>query len=84
MPDRACAAGAAGYGRAVPSRPPRAALVVLLGVLVLFVGVIAQLAVTDGLAETLWVVVSIVGALLIVLGIALLVRRGNRLRPPED
>jgi uncharacterized membrane protein HdeD (DUF308 family) len=58
--------------------------VVLLGVLVLFVGVIAQLAVTDGLAETIWVCVSVVGALLIVLGIALLIRRANRLRPPED
>ena len=47
----------------MPARPPRAVLVVLLGVLVLFVGVIAQLAVTDGLAETIWVLVSIVGAL---------------------
>jgi uncharacterized membrane protein HdeD (DUF308 family) len=68
----------------VPARPPRAVLVVLAGVLVLFVGVIAQLAVTDGLAETIWVLVSIVGALLIVLGIVLLVRHANRLRPPEE
>jgi uncharacterized membrane protein HdeD (DUF308 family) len=69
----------------VPARPPRGPVaVLLLGVLVLFVGVIAQLAVTDGLAETLWVVVSIVGALLVVLGIVLLVRRADRQRPPED
>jgi hypothetical protein len=65
-----------------PSRPGVALL--LAGVLVLFVGVIAQLSVTDGLATTLWVVVSIVGAFGIVGGIAVLVRHHARTHPPED
>lgn len=65
-----------------PSRPGVALL--LGGVLILFVGVIAQLAVTDGLAETLWVAVSIVGAVVIVIGIGVLIRHGARLGPPED
>lgn len=65
-----------------PSRPGVALL--LGGVLILFVGVIAQLAVTDGLAETLWVADSIVGAIVIVAGIVVLVRHGARLGPPED
>ena len=65
-----------------PSRPGVALL--LDGVLVLFVGVIAQLAVTDGLAETLWVVVSIVGAIGIVAGVTVLVRHAGANRPPED
>ena len=65
-----------------PSRPGVALL--LAGVLVLFVGVIAQLAVTDGLAETLWVVVSIVGAIGIVAGVTVLVRHAGANRPPED
>ena len=66
-------------------RPSRSGVVLLLaGVLVLFVGVIAQLAVTDGLAETLWVVVSIIGAVGIVAGVTVLVRRANADRPPED
>lgn len=66
-------------------RPSRAGVALLLaGVLVLFVGVIAQLAVTDGLAETLWVVVSIVGAIGIVAGVAVLVRHASTNRPPED
>ena len=65
--------------------PSRAGVALLLaGVLVLFVGVIAQLAVTDGLAETLWVVVSIVGAIGIVGGVVLLVRHAARTHPPED
>ena len=55
-----------------PSRPGVALL--LSGVAVLFIGVVAQLAVTDGLAEVLWVVVSVVGILLAAAGIALLVR----------
>lgn len=66
-------------------RPSRAGVALLLaGVLVLFVGVIAQLAVTDGLAETLWVVVSIVGAIGIVAGVAVLIRHASTNRPPED
>ena len=66
-------------------RPSRLGVAVLLGgVLVLFVSVIAQLAVTDGLAETLWVAVSIVGAILILIGIVVLVRHHARLGPPED
>ncbi len=65
-----------------PSRPGVALL--LGGVLILFVGVIAQLAVTDGLAETLWVAVSIVGAIVIVAGIVVLIRHSARLGPPED
>ena len=66
-------------------RPSRPGVVLLLaGVLVLFVGVIAQLAVTDGLAETLWVVVSIIGAVGIVAGVTVLVRHANAHRPPED
>ena len=66
-------------------RPSRAGVALLLaGVLVLFVSVIAQLAVTDGLAETLWVVVSIVGAVGIVAGVTVLVRHANANRPPED
>jgi hypothetical protein len=69
----------------VPSRPPRSGVALLLGgVLILFVGVIAQLAVTDGLAETIWVCVSIVGAFVIVAGIAVLVRHSAATRPPED
>ena len=54
------------------------------GVLILFVSVIAQLAVTDGLAETLWVAVSIIGAVVIGLGIAVLVRHSARNSPPEE
>lgn len=54
------------------------------GVLVLFVSVIAQLATTDGLAQTLWVAVSIVGAIIIVIGIAVLLRHAARSHPPED
>jgi hypothetical protein len=65
-----------------PSRPGVALL--LGGVLVLFVSVIAQLAVTDGLAETLWVAVSILGAIGIAIGIAVLVRHASRTHPPED
>jgi hypothetical protein len=69
----------------VLGRPSRAGAALLLaGVLVLFVGVIAQLAVTDGLAETLWVVVSIVGALGIVGGVVVLLRHHSRMQPPED
>jgi hypothetical protein len=68
----------------MPARPSRAGVALtLLGVLVLFVGVIAQLAVTDGLAEVLWVVVSIVGAALIIGGIVTLVRHAARSSPPE-
>ena len=63
----------------------RSGVALLLGgVLVLFVGVVAQLAVTDGLAETIWVAVSIVGAGVIVAGIAVLVRHRARSAPPED
>ena len=65
-----------------PSRPGTALL--LAGVLVLFVGVIAQLAVTDGLAEVVWVAVSILGAAAIVAGIAVLVRHHAASGPPED
>jgi hypothetical protein len=69
----------------VLGRPSRAGVALLLaGVLVLFVSVIAQLAVTDGLAETLWVAVSIVGAFGIVAGVIVLIRHQNRMRPPED
>ena len=66
-------------------RPSRSGVALALGgVLVLFVGVIAQLAVTDGLAETLWVAVSVVGALLIAAGVAVLVRHHRATHPPED
>jgi hypothetical protein len=65
--------------------PSRAGVALLLGgVPILFVSVIAQLAVTDGLAETLWVAVSIIGAIVIVAGIAVLLRHASRSRPPED
>jgi hypothetical protein len=53
-------------------------------VLVLFVGVIAQLATTDGLAQTLWVGVSILGAVVIVAGVAVLIRTSRNASPPED
>ena len=56
----------------------------LLGVLILFVGVIAQLAVTDGLAEALWVVVSVIGAVVIIAGIVVLVRASRGNAPPEE
>ena len=69
----------------MPARPSRSGVALLLGgVLVLFVGVIAQLTTTDGLATTLWVMVSIVGAVLIAVGIAVLIRRFQREHPPED
>jgi len=69
----------------VPGRPSRLGVALtLLGVLVLFVGVIAQLAVTDSLAEIVWVSVSIVGAFVIIAGITTLVRASRRSRPPED
>lgn len=69
----------------VPSRPPRLGVgLVLLGVLTLFVGVIAQLAVMDGFAEAIWVVVSIVGAVIILAGIVVLVRAARGAAPPED
>jgi hypothetical protein len=65
-------------------RASRLGVTTLLGgVLILFVSVIAQLAVTDGLAETLWVAVSIVGAVVIVIGITVLVRHAGRDLPPE-
>lgn len=66
-------------------RASRLGVTTLLGgVLILFVSVIAQLAVTDGLAETLWVAVSIVGAIVIAIGIAVLVRHAAQGRPPEE
>ena len=70
MPTLAGAVEEALYRAPVLGRPSRADVALLLaGVLVLFVGVIAQLAVTDGVAETLWGVVSIVGAIGIVAGV---------------
>ncbi len=69
----------------MPSRPSRLGVALtLLGVLILFVGVIAQLAVTDGLAEVLWVVVSVIGAFVIIAGIVVLVRASRRNAPPEE
>jgi hypothetical protein len=69
----------------VPSRPSRLGVALtLFGVLVLFVGVIAQIATTDGLAQTLWVVVSIVGAVVIVAGVTVLIRASRSAGPPED
>ena len=69
----------------MPARPSRPGVALTLGgVLVLFVGVIAQLAVTDGLAEVLWVLVSVVGAVLIIAGIVVLLRHQRRPSPPED
>jgi hypothetical protein len=66
-------------------RASRLGVTTLLGgVLILFVSVIAQLAVTDGLAETLWVAVSIIGAIVIVIGITVLIRHAGRNLPPED
>jgi hypothetical protein len=66
-------------------RASRLGVTTLLGgVLILFVSVIAQLAVTDGLAETLWVAVSIIGAIVIVIGITVLIRHAGRNMPPED
>ncbi|MFD1721744.1 hypothetical protein [Amnibacterium endophyticum] len=62
----------------MPGRPPALGTALLLGgVLVLFVSVIAQLATTDGLAQTLWVGASIAGAVLAAIGIAVLIRRGT-------
>ncbi len=52
----------------------------LAGVLILIVSVVAQLAVTDGLAETLWVAAAIVGA--VVIGAAIGLR--HRLRTREE
>jgi cell shape-determining protein MreD len=69
----------------MPGRPSRLGVALtLLGVLVLFVGVIAQLATTDGLAQALWVVVSIIGAVVIVAGIATLIRASRNGAPPEE
>lgn len=69
----------------MPGRPSRLGVALtLLGVLLLFVGVIAQLATTDGLAQTLWVGVSIVGAGVIVAGVAVLIRASHHGGPPED
>ena len=69
----------------MPGRPSRSGVALLLGgVLVLFIGVIAQLTTTDGVAQTLWVLVSVVGAAVIVAGIAVLIRRFQREHPPED
>jgi hypothetical protein len=69
----------------VLGRPSRLGVALLLtGVVVLFVSVIAQLAVSDGLAQTIWVAVSIVGAGTIAAGIAVLVRHASRSAPPED
>ena len=69
----------------MPGRPSRLGVALtLLGVLLLFVGVIAQLATTDGLAQTLWVGVSIVGAGVIVAGVAVLIRASHHAGPPED
>lgn len=69
----------------MPSRPNRLGVALtLLGVLTLFVSVIAQLATTDGLAQTLWVVVSIIGAVVIVAGITVLIRASRSARPPEN
>lgn len=66
-------------------RASRLGVTTLLGgVLILFVSVIAQLAVTDGLAETLWVAVSIIGAIVIVVGITVLIRHAGRDLPPEE
>jgi hypothetical protein len=66
-------------------RASRLGVTTLLGgVLILFVSVIAQLAVTDGLAETLWVAVSIIGAIVIVVGITVLIRHAGRNMPPEE
>ena len=56
----------------------------LAGVLVLFVSVVAQLATTDSLAQTLWTVVSVVGAAGIVAGVVVLIRHHARTSPPED
>jgi formate-dependent nitrite reductase membrane component NrfD len=56
----------------------------LLGVATLFVSVIAQLAVTDGFQEAVWATISLVGAIIIVLGIVVLVRHHARMQPPED
>lgn len=56
----------------------------LLGVLTLFVSVIAQLAVTDGFQEAVWATISLLGAIVIVLGIVVLVRHHARSQPPED
>lgn len=69
----------------MPRSPSRLGVALtLVGVLVLFVGVIAQLAVTDGVAEVIWVLVSIVGAVVIIAGIVTLVRAARRNAPPED
>jgi hypothetical protein len=64
------------------SRPGVALL--LGGVLVLVVGFVAQLATTDGLAQTIWVGVSVVGAVVVVAGVAVLIRHHARSTPPED
>ncbi len=64
--------------------PRRGVALFLVGVLVLFVGVVAQLAVTGGLAETIWVVVSVLGGLLILAGIVVFARSFRDRQPPED
>jgi hypothetical protein len=69
----------------MPSRPSRTGVALtLLGALVLFVGVIAQLAVTDGVAEAIWVVVSVIGVVVIIAGIITLVRHSRRNSPPAE
>jgi hypothetical protein len=66
-------------------RASRLGVATLLGgVLVLFVSVIAQLATDDGLLQTIWVAVSIIGAVVIVAGITILIRHAGRNSPPEE
>lgn len=69
----------------MPSRAARGPVItLLLGVLLLFVSVIAQLSTSDGIKETIWVIVSIVAAVVIVAGIVRLVKDHARRFPPED
>lgn len=68
-----------------PARPPRSLIALILGgVVVVFVFVVAQLATTDGLAQTIFVTLSAIGGLVVLVGVVLLVRFYQRQGPHED
>lgn len=73
------------YRRRMPARPPRSLIALIIGgVLMVFVFVVAQLATSDGLAQTIFVTLSALGGLVVLVGIVLLVRFYQRQGPHED
>ena len=69
----------------MPTRAPRSLIALILaGVLIVFVFVIAQLATSNGLAQTIFVVLSAIGGVVVLIGIVLLVRFYQRQGPHED